>query len=240
MNLNLNGLAAYIASDLRLHIWTYVGVFCLGLIILYLACRLREAHKILAGTEKALDTAVAHTERQAEEIRGWRKFFGPSPLFYETSPELEPGRNHTDMTIAIDLDGVIFEYVDPWNGIAHFGKAKPGTVDAMAKLKSLGYTLVVYTTRNNAMARHNAGHNCHELTALVRSQLENNKIPYDFIALFKPLARYYIDDRAIRFRNWDQALEDLRRHEANRAMRRIDTLGKVLHYESGTFDPHHG
>lgn len=237
MRLNISDLAAYIASDLRLHILTCVGVFVLGVILIYLVVRLSKSRRILAGTEQALDTAVRHTERQAAEIQSWRRFFGPFPSLYENSPEIEPGWDHNSNTIAIDLDGVILEYVDPWNGVAHFGKPIPGAAAAIGKLKSLGFKIVIYTTRNNSMACHNKGYNTLELTALVQAKLEDAKIPYDFIALFKPLASYYIDDRAIRFKNWGQTLEDVRKAEFNRSVLKIEKMNDSLCYQTPSCDP---
>lgn len=224
----LQDLADYIARDLRLHIITGVVIIAAGLLIIYLAVRLHRKEKELGGTESAVDSLMASNRRLQDETSLWRKFFGPFPALYEHSPEKEPGKNNNDRTIAIDLDGVILEYVEPWNGVMHFGELKAGTVEAMKLLKSLGYTLVVYTTRNNAMAAHNSDHNVLELTALVQNQLEKSGVPYDYIALFKPLARYYIDDRAIRFSSWAQTLNEFRRHEVMRHIKIIDGIGGAL------------
>ena len=38
------------------------------------------------------------------------------------------------------------------------------------------------------------------------------KIPYDFITNEKPDCMVYLDDRAIRFTSWEQALKDIERY----------------------------
>ena len=168
-------------------------------------------------------------ESRTEEVLKWRKLFGPFPSLYENSPEAEGAHDHNDQTIAIDLDGVIIEYVSPWSGVAHFGDVIPGAAEAIGELKELGYKIVIYTTRNNALAGINTGYNALELTALVQNVLEKNGIPYDFIALFKPLARYYIDDRAIRFdKDWPGALETVSYYEQTRLLDRAREIEKAI------------
>jgi hypothetical protein len=241
MKISMNDLVSYIARDLRLHIWTVVGILFLGAVLLIVLNEYRKKRIVLRGTEKALDGAIKQHSQAYDECQKWRKIFGPFPALYENSPEAESGHNNNDRTIAIDLDGVILEYVDPWTGIAHFGDPLPGAAEAMGKLKSLGYKVVVYTTRNNSMAHHNRWHNALELTALVQAKLEDSKIPYDYISLFKPLARYYIDDRAIRFNSWGQTLEEIRRLEFARSIQRIEKMDEALGYSGdvkvGQYDP---
>lgn len=229
MRINIQDLANYIAKDLRLHLWTLVGVLILGFITIYLLRQLLKSRRALAEASWSLDFECRVHERQSEEIGRWRSMFGPFPSLYENSAERET-HNGNETTIAIDLDGVILEYVDPWTGIDHFGLPIYGAAEAIQKLKDLGYTIVIYTTRNNAMANHNSGHNALELTSLVQAELDKGGIPYDFISLFKPLARYYIDDRAIRFKSWDQTLESVRHFEFVRSMKRAETVNGALGY----------
>ena len=239
MKLNIQDLANYIADDLRLHIWTVVGIVVLGVILFFLLYQLSKSRRALANADAGLNIEARINRRQTMELGSWRSMFGPFPSLYENSAERETGHNGNDMTIAIDLDGVILEYVDPWTGLDHFGEPMPGAIESIQKLKDLGYTIVIYTTRNNAMAIHNSGYDALELSSKVQCELERWCIPYDFISLFKPLARYYIDDRAIRFKDWGQALESLRHFEFVRSMKRAETVNDALGY-GGQFDPHHG
>jgi len=239
MRLNINDLANYIANDLRLHIWTCVGVLVLGAILILLLIKLSKVRRELAESYEWLGTETKTNRRQTALLDSYRNIFGPFPSLYENSAERETGHNANEMTVAIDLDGVILKYVEPWSGIRHFGDPIPGAAESIQKLKDLGYTIVIYTTRNNAMASHNAGYDALELTSMVQSELDKGGIPYDFISLFKPLARYYIDDRAIRFWSWGQALESFRHFEFVRSTKRIQTVENTLGHGGG-FDPNHG
>lgn len=228
MRLNINDLANYIANDLRLHIWTCVGVLVLGAILIFLLIKLSKARRELADLNESLDVEVRINRKQTASLVSYRGIFGPFPSLYENSSERETGHNANEMTIAIDLDGVILEYVEPWTGIRHFGDPIPGAAESIQKLKDLGYTIAIYTTRNNAMANHNAGYDALELTSMVQSELDKGGIPYDFISLFKPLARYYIDDRAIRFIDWNQALWEMMKHEQVALNQRSSQLDYAL------------
>lgn len=188
---------------------TFLVLLILSSIILILLMIIRNRKNEIDDLRSRYNSVSMRSDRQAEEIREWRTIFGPFPSLYRKSPEADPGHDYNKNTIAIDLDGVISEYVDPWTGINHFGGPVPGAKESIKTLQDLGYKIVVYTTRNNALANHNMGHNALELTALVQNYLEKNEIPYDYISLFKPLARYYIDDRAVRFTGW------------------LDTLGQI-------------
>jgi hypothetical protein len=183
--------------------------------------------RLLDATEGALDTVRDHTERQAEEIRDWRTLFGPFVSLYKNGPEATSLEGNSN-TIAIDLDGVILEYVEPWTGINHFGEPLPGAAEAIQKLKDLGYKIVIYTTRNNAMAHHNEGQNALLLASLVQNQLEKHGIPYDYISLFKPLARIYIDDRAVRFYDWETTLKNVKNLEIDRILQMASKIGLAI------------
>ena len=89
-------------------------------------------------------------------------------------------------TLAVDFDGVLHEY----SGLNARGLNNPvaGATEAWTKLENAGYTLVVFTCREDIdrvqdWFRHYFGF-IPEIT---------NK---------KPVALAYIDDRAIRFTNW--------------------------------------
>jgi hypothetical protein len=221
----MNQIISYLNRDIAVHTLTVVASFVVIILLVKIWILAREHGRELATTQDMLDLTQDSYARVKREVDQWRKAFGPFPSLYENSPEAEAGFSHDDMTIAVDLDGVILKYVDPWEGIYHFGDPEPGAAEALGRLKELGYKIVIYTTRNNAMANHNGGHNALELTALVQNQLEKHGIPYDFIALFKPLARYYIDDRAIRHAgDWGATLRKVRSFEITRLDERIKKI----------------
>ena len=102
-------------------------------------------------------------------------------------------------TIAVDLDDTILEY-DEWKGEDHFGEPKPGAKQKLTKLKDEGCKIIIHTCRGNITG--------------VEDVLEKNEIPFDFInenddqpegGSDKPIADVYLDDKAIKFKSWDQA-----------------------------------
>lgn len=112
-----------------------------------------------------------------------------------------------EKTIAVDLDGVIFEY-DEWKGIKHFGPVIPGVKDALAKFMEMGFNVIIYTTRTNTKV--NKGFQEKELIYTVWCALVKNGIPFDDISTEKPIAEFYIDDRAIRFKSWTKTIKKVK------------------------------
>lgn len=98
-------------------------------------------------------------------------------------------------TIMVDLDGVICTE----ERVFDRPLAAPirGAREALEKLRAAGHTIVVYTARGWAELR------------VTRKWLDDHGMPYDAIHMGKPIAHVWIDDRAIRFTDWDQTLRDL-------------------------------
>lgn len=119
-------------------------------------------------------------------------------------------------TIAVDFDGVIHAYSRGWDDGSIYDPPLPGAIEALRKLMADGYAVFVHTTREpwpvaNWLRVHGimsvtpgevigAGHFWNDTTRVL---VTYKKLP----------AIAYIDDRAIRFINWSQALADLQRHE---------------------------
>mgnify|MGYP001611463386 FL=1 len=95
-------------------------------------------------------------------------------------------------TLAVDFDGVIHEY-SGWNN-GELNNPVAGAVDAWTKLENAGYTLVVFT--------------CREDLDRVQDWFHQHFGFIPEITNTKPVAVAYIDDRAIRFTNW----EDIRKY----------------------------
>lgn len=95
-------------------------------------------------------------------------------------------------TVMVDLDGVLCTEE------AFFDRplAEPiaGAREALQKLRAAGYVVVVYTAR---------GWNEKRPT---ERWLAEHGFEYDGLHMGKPVADYWIDDRAIRFTDWDEAL----------------------------------
>ena len=76
----------------------------------------------------------------------------------------------------------------------------PGAKEAMQKLRDMGYNIII--------------HSCNNRDWIARV-LNTNNIPYDYIwdsslDRGKPIADWYIDDRAIGFRgDWDAVVKEI-------------------------------
>lgn len=118
--------------------------------------------------------------------------------------------SENEKTIAVDLDGVIFKY-DGWKGIDYYGEPIEGVRKSLRYLKySMGYRIEIYTNRLNK--ENNKGYSNTQLRRKVARALLKHKIPFDGIALAKPLAEFYIDDRAIRFKDWPGTIRFIKRN----------------------------
>lgn len=98
-------------------------------------------------------------------------------------------------TIMIDLDGVICTEERTFD--RPLAKPLDGAKEAIEKLKAAGHTIVIYTARGWAEFRY------------TKQWLVDHGIPHDGLHMGKPIADVWIDDRAIRFTSWDDALGQL-------------------------------
>lgn len=100
-------------------------------------------------------------------------------------------------TIMVDLDGVICTEE------AFFDRplAEPieGARQALHQLRAAGHTVVIYTARAWGEYR------------VARRWLEEHGFEYDGLHMGKPVANVWIDDRAIRFTNWQDVLAQFQR-----------------------------
>lgn len=93
-------------------------------------------------------------------------------------------------TVVFDFDGVIHSYTQGWKGSTVIpDPVVPGIGETIKELRGLGYRVVVVSTRCATP----------EGMGAVRRYLRDNEILVDDVAMEKPLALCYIDDRAIRF-----------------------------------------
>ncbi len=97
-------------------------------------------------------------------------------------------------TLCIDFDGVIYPYDGDWaDGRLRF-EPVPGAIKALHRLYAAGYTLVIHTTRCRQTGQAGA----------IFSWLAEYGAPYIWqVTDTKVPALAYIDDRAVRFTNWD-------------------------------------
>ena|SRR5580765_5654590 len=96
------------------------------------------------------------------------------------------------MTILVDLDGVICTEERTFE--RSLATLKPGAREAMQALCDAGHTVVIYSARTWAELK------------MTEAWLREHQIPYHGLHLGKPIADWHIDDRAIQFTDWPDAL----------------------------------
>ena len=108
--------------------------------------------------------------------------------------------------LAVDFDGVIHRYRFGFQDGSIYDVPMRGAKQALERLHKKWW-LYIYTTRATPHAGRRA----------VEAWLRKHEISFDEVVAGKPIAFAYIDDRAIHFESWRQALGDLRvMHRAQR------------------------
>jgi len=99
----------------------------------------------------------------------------------------------SDSIIAVDIDGTLCTASGDYSRC----EVLPGARESLERLRARGFRIYLHTGRHIDK---------HDVTV---RWLADNHIPYDLIVFGKPPARYYIDDRAIRFRDWESTMAEL-------------------------------
>jgi uncharacterized HAD superfamily protein len=97
------------------------------------------------------------------------------------------------MQLIIDIDGTICSEERQFS--RPMAMPKDNAIEAIAKLKSQGHTIILYSSRTWAE---------YEMTV---DWLKRHGVEYDQLILGKPVGDYWIDDRAIEFTSWNDVLE---------------------------------
>ena len=111
-------------------------------------------------------------------------------------------------TISIDFDGVIHNDNLGWHDGTIYGSPIEGSLEAVKKLAE-NYTLILFTAKakpDRPLVDGKTG------AELIWEWLEQYGVKDCFkeITAEKPRCLFYIDDKAIRFTNWNQALDDVK------------------------------
>ena len=80
----------------------------------------------------------------------------------------------------------------------------PGSVETLQRLKSEGHYIIIMTARNMLTYNNNVGKIIANQSPIVLEWLSKHQIPYDEIHFGKPLADFYVDDKAIKLTNWKE------------------------------------
>ena len=125
-------------------------------------------------------------------------------------------RQEERLTLCVDFDGVIHDYtIGDWREGALYGEPLPGAIAALFRLRDRGWNVVIHTTRGRS----------EQLRRDIREWLYNRTMDWDSVfaeTVFAPWlesgdpkdfpfivtatklpAIAYIDDRAVRFTNWN-------------------------------------
>lgn len=116
--------------------------------------------------------------------------------------------NNKKLRICIDLDGTICEIRKVGESYSDI-LPKKGVKEIIDNLKKNGHIIVIYTARNMNTQGHNIGKVLKNVGKVTLDWLEKYQIQYDEIFFGKPNADLIIDDRCIRFEDWDKIDEDL-------------------------------
>jgi len=97
-----------------------------------------------------------------------------------------------EKTIAIDFDGVIHAYRDGWIDGSIYDVPVFNSIEGLRALNHKGYNIIIFTARE-------------DLEAVKTWLAKWIALPIE-VTNKKPQAIAYIDDRAIRFTNWQDIL----------------------------------
>ena len=97
--------------------------------------------------------------------------------------------------LAIDFDGVIHDHKHPIVG-RRMGTPIVGTKEALKKLHH-SYKLIIFTIWKPQSYQ------------TIKDFMKYYELPYDEITNIKPDAMAYIDDKGIRFLDWEQVMKQL-------------------------------
>lgn len=111
--------------------------------------------------------------------------------------------------VTIDFDGTINSSQYPY-----MGEPTSGVKEALQKIQDMGYEIHILSCRTNPdVTRYPIDRE--EQVRNIRKYLNKYEIPYDVVLNeYKPVARFYIDDRAIEFNgDWQEVLRKVQKNE---------------------------
>ena len=113
-------------------------------------------------------------------------------------------------TLVIDFDGTIAE----WGEYPNPGPPIPGVRDVLIELQEMGFTLLIASSRTcDEISKHPIDKKVEK--DRMEEYLIEHDIPFDEVLKSdKPVAMFYIDDRALEFKgDWKEVLKKVKEEE---------------------------
>lgn len=115
-------------------------------------------------------------------------------------------------TVAVDFDGVIHEYSMEWHDGTIYDPPLDRSLEALKRLQRARIAVYVHTTRDaDKVAQWLSEHGVEATDMCEEDHRFWSRNDLVLVTDQKLPAVAYIDDRGIRFHNWDQTLVDLLR-----------------------------
>jgi len=138
------------------------------------------------------------------------KLFGKPPLNIHNTINFAEDENQDvyRKTLAIDFDGVIHKFGDrAYQNQSLYQNEVPGAINAIATLFFLGYNVIIFTARDQSEHPTIKKWICNKLIDTFGDDDRLQEI-FDNLTVtnIKPKAVMYIDDRGVRFTNWDDMM----------------------------------
>lgn len=110
--------------------------------------------------------------------------------------------NDWDKTLVIDFDNTLCESRSPEQRYCEI-KPKEDAAKTLKALREEGWKIIIYTASGMGTYNGDVSKIIQYRVPEIRDWLNSHDIPFDEIVAGKMLAHYYIDDRAIEFKdNW--------------------------------------
>jgi hypothetical protein len=121
--------------------------------------------------------------------------------------EVPPGMENQKNNVAVDFDGVIHNFDKGWHDGTCYGDPLEGSLEAIKKL-SEDYEVIIYTAKVKPDRPLVDGKNGMEL--VTEWLTKHGFIKYiKEITSEKPRAKFYIDDKAVKFTNWSDTMKEI-------------------------------
>lgn len=111
------------------------------------------------------------------------------------------------MRIVIDLDGVICPVRQEHQEYAEL-EPITGAVERLHELRKAGHYIIIQTARHMKTCDGNVGRVMQRLGKVTLDWLECHNVEYDEIFFGKPNGEIYLDDRGLRFEDWNSISEE--------------------------------